>query len=82
MRFWGPAHYFLDLESSLRDAHAQLDSRNAGDVFRRPGSSGLTLGHNTVSAVIDITEPHRDDSPVLLSDATAPIEEWPARALV
>jgi len=81
VRFWGPAHYFLDLESSLRDARAQLISRNAGDVFRRPGSSWLTLGHHTVSAVIDITEPHAADSPVLVSDATAAIEEYPVMTL-
>lgn len=77
VRFWGHAYYFQDLESSLRDARMRLDSRNSGDVFQRPGSSWVTLGRGTVATVIDITEPHGDESTVLISDATAAIEDYP-----
>jgi hypothetical protein len=71
----------LSLEESLGDARMQLEARNAGDVFRRPGSSWVTLGHNSVSTVIEITEPHGSDSPVLVSDATAPVEDYPVVGL-
>jgi hypothetical protein len=77
VRFWGPAYYFQDLESSLLDARVRLDARNSGDVFQRPGSSWVTLGRGTVSAVIDITEPHEGESSVLVSDATSAIEDYP-----
>ena len=81
-RFWGHNYYFLNLESSISDARMRLNSRNSGDVFRRPGSSWVTLGHSTVASVIDITEPHPAHLPVLISDATAAIEEYPLVSLV
>jgi hypothetical protein len=81
VRFWGASYYFLSLEESLGDARMQLEARNAGDVFRLPGSSWVTLGHNSVSTVIEITEPHGSDSPVLVSDATAPVEDYPVVGL-
>jgi hypothetical protein len=77
VRFWGHAYYFQDLESSLLDARTRLDARNSGDVFQRPGSSWVTLGRATVATVIDITEPHEDESRVLISDATSAIEDYP-----
>lgn len=80
--FWGHGYYFLDLESAILDARMRLNVRNSGDVFRRPGSSWVTLGQATVSAVIDVTEPHTDEgSPVVISDATASIEEYPTVTL-
>ena len=81
VRFWGHAYHFQDLESSLQDARMRLDIRNSGDVFRCPGSSWLTLGRGTVATVIDITEPHRDDSRVLVSDATSAVEDSPIVSL-
>jgi hypothetical protein len=76
--FWGHAYYFLDLKSAILEARMQLNIRNSGDVARRPGSSWVALGQATVSTVIDVTEPHpTEGSPVLISDATASIEEYP-----